>query len=140
MRVKYENSKAWWEEEVGGFEMGPFPVHASLQCGYRLAERKAGMRDEGVDLVIAGICVPRTRTALRQVSLLEASADSCSSDVVREYQGPAVVLESQMGQLKLLVRDVRRNEFLLLRDPRICGRSVGNHSYANEFISKQATD
>ena len=97
------------------------------------------MRDEGVDLVIAGICVLRTRTAL-QVSFLEAPADNCSFDIVREYQGPAVGLESQMRQLKLLVRDVRRNMFLLLRDPRTCGRSVGNHGHANEFISKQATN
>jgi hypothetical protein len=33
MRVKYENSKAWWGEEVGEYEMDPFPVHASLQGG-----------------------------------------------------------------------------------------------------------
>jgi len=97
------------------------------------------MRDVDVDLVIAGICVLRTGTAL-QVSLLEVPADSCSFDIVREYQGPAVGLESQMRRLKLLVRDVRRNVFLLLRDPRTCGRSVGNHGHANKFISKQATD
>lgn len=115
--------------------MNPLPVHEGLQGGQGLAERKAWLKNEIVNLLIARMQVQRTTR--KQVCLLDAPADRCLSDVVREYRGPTVVLDFQMRRLKFLVEDAQSNASLL---PGIGGHSVRNHGHAtNLFPGKLLT-